>query len=304
MTLGAFAALGALVLLPSFGATAPDATPAPSPAAAVVPCGFVTFIPAGAPRFVNGTAYERIKTTVSFSDGHTETAEFPYYWVYPNGELTDPWSSTNLRRGDFAVTMQLPPAGTDVTTFPVLIQYVLKHTTRDGNTDLRACTGPRKGFDIPTGLDRARSPAPPPAWLPFVDDTPRDAPVTIVEATTFPNLSSFSSKGNIVNACVTFWNRSPQTVEAIRFTFTYFDAAGKLSTIQALDRYGWFAPGAVVEGVRRDRSPARADNETRKNCRLMGVNGELGVNHVAVTAVEFIDHATWPPGTPSAWPPP
>ena len=36
----------------------------------------------------------------------------------------------------------------------------------------------------------------------------------------------------------------------------------------------------------------------------MGVSGELGVNHVAVTAVEFVDHATWPPGTPSPWPPP
>ena len=104
-TLGA---LGALVLLPSFGAAAPDATPAPSPAASAVPCGDVTFAPMGPPRFVNGTAYERIKTMVSFSDDHTETAEFPYYWIYPNGEQTDPWSSTNLRRSDFVTTMQSP----------------------------------------------------------------------------------------------------------------------------------------------------------------------------------------------------
>jgi hypothetical protein len=103
------------------------------------PCGFVDFRPHGAPRYSNGTATEVIRATVSFPDGHTETAEFPYPWVYPNGEQTDPWSDTNLKKGDFEIALQLPPPGSNAGSFPPLIQYILKHTNGAGTTDLPPC---------------------------------------------------------------------------------------------------------------------------------------------------------------------
>jgi hypothetical protein len=306
--LRAVAALSALVLLPSLGTAAPTATPAPraTPTAAE-PCGYVSFIPAGAPRMTNGTAYERVKAIVRFSDSHTETAEFPYPWVYPNGEQTDPWSDTNLRKPDFATPMQLPPAGTDVKTFAPVLQYVVAHTTANGYTTLRPCSTGRNASGVaPASPDPARIPAAAanaPMWLTFVDDTPRDAPVTIVDATMYA-LDPSRSIVSIVRECVTFWNRSARTVAAIRFAFSYFDAAGNPKTIQPLDRFGSFAPGVVVEGVRRGHAPRNVDSETLKNCRTFLWSGETGVNRVAVTAVEFADHSTWPPGSASVWPVP
>lgn len=169
MTKIAVAVLGVLIVLPSPAAAAtsapraktvsPTPTPRPSPrptaTPAGVPCGFVEFVPMGPPRMVNGTAYERIKVRASFPDGHTESAELPYPWIFPNGEQTDPWSATNLRRGDFAVTLQLPPADADFKTFPPLIRYVLQHTTADGYTNLIGCEQAR------TQASSAPRPAPP-----------------------------------------------------------------------------------------------------------------------------------------------
>ncbi|GAC1578814.1 MAG: hypothetical protein NVS3B7_12550 [Candidatus Elarobacter sp.] len=104
------------------------------------PCGFVDFKPTGAPRYSNGTAYEPIAATVTFPDGHSETANFPYKWVYPNGEQNDPWSDTNLRKDATApAPMQAPPAGADVSSYPPLIQYIIKHTDASGFTLLPEC---------------------------------------------------------------------------------------------------------------------------------------------------------------------
>lgn len=103
------------------------------------PCGFVDFIPTRAPRYSNGTAYEMIKATVTFGDGHIQDARFPYEWVYPNGEQTDPWSDTNLRKSETTVRLQLPPPGSNVASMDPLIQYILKHTGSDGLTDLPEC---------------------------------------------------------------------------------------------------------------------------------------------------------------------
>ncbi|HZO93303.1 MAG TPA: hypothetical protein VFB22_05995 [Candidatus Baltobacteraceae bacterium] len=107
------------------------------------PCGAVILEPNGEPRIDHGTAYEPIEAKVSFRDGHTETAMFPYKWVYPNAEQTDPWSDTNLKRSDvYLIPLQTPPPGTDPSTLPPLIQYILKHTRTDGMTDLPDCPSP------------------------------------------------------------------------------------------------------------------------------------------------------------------
>jgi hypothetical protein len=108
------------------------------------PCGAVFFKPTGPPDYRSGTAYEPIEATVTFPDGHEEHAMFPYKWVYPNGEQNDPWSSTNLRKGDFPITLQSPPPGSDPSSFSPLIQYILKHTSADGYTDLPDCPNQRR----------------------------------------------------------------------------------------------------------------------------------------------------------------
>jgi hypothetical protein len=103
------------------------------------PCGFVDFRPHGAPRYSNGTATETIRATVTFPDGHTETAEFPYKWIYPNGEQSDPWSDTNLKKPDSPINLQMPPPGSDINSYPPLIQYIIRHSDAGGFTDLPAC---------------------------------------------------------------------------------------------------------------------------------------------------------------------
>jgi len=109
-----------------------------------VPCGFVEFIPESDVRIDRGTAYERIRATVHFRDGHTESAVFPYEWVYPNGEQTDPWSATNTRlHANDPVRAQLPPPGSDLRRLTPLIRYIIDHTTPNGRTLLEECPSSR-----------------------------------------------------------------------------------------------------------------------------------------------------------------
>jgi len=103
------------------------------------PCGVVEFLPYGSPHYDKGTAYEPVGATVTFPDGHKETSRFPYVWVYPDGEHTDPWSETNLKNPNYETTLQLPPPGADRSTYPALIQYILAHTDERGYTDLPEC---------------------------------------------------------------------------------------------------------------------------------------------------------------------
>lgn len=105
------------------------------------PCGEVTFIPRGAPHYRDGAASERIEATVSYPDGHSESDVFPYPWVYQNGEQDDPWSNTNLKR-DVPIPLVFPPPGSDATSFPPIIKYILDHTRPDGTTVLSDCPKP------------------------------------------------------------------------------------------------------------------------------------------------------------------
>jgi hypothetical protein len=107
------------------------------------PCGDVEFIPDDAPRYRGSTAVETIRATVRFPDGHTEAAEFPYPWIYPDAADTDPWSARNIANPDFPARAQLPPPGADSSRFPELIRYILNHTRPDGTTVLQDCPNPR-----------------------------------------------------------------------------------------------------------------------------------------------------------------
>jgi hypothetical protein len=106
------------------------------------PCGHVSFVPTGAEQYVNGKFYETIRTIVEFPDGHTETAVFPYPWIY-NNQNDDPWSPQNLRKPSLAARAQLPPPGTDVGDGDRLVKLVLQYTKSDGTTRLPLCPGQR-----------------------------------------------------------------------------------------------------------------------------------------------------------------
>ncbi len=108
------------------------------------PCGVVRFLPVDVPRYTSGTAYEKIGARVSFPDGHEERVTFPYQWVYPNGEQNDPWSRTNAKSEE-PIVLQTPPPGSNVATFPPLVQYILSHTRSDGTTVLHDCPPQPRG---------------------------------------------------------------------------------------------------------------------------------------------------------------
>lgn len=102
------------------------------------PCGSVDLIPFLAPDRAGPITYEHVSATVDFPDGHTQSAEFPYRWVYTN-PADDPWSAINLPNPNFTTRVQLPPPGTNTTRYPEVIRYILAHTRNDGTTILQEC---------------------------------------------------------------------------------------------------------------------------------------------------------------------
>jgi hypothetical protein len=102
------------------------------------PCGTVDLVPYLAPDHSGAMTYEHVNATVSFPDGHTETADFPYRWAYADPAI-DPWSPANLPNPNFTTRVQAPPPRTDTSRYPDLIRYILDHTRADGTTVLQEC---------------------------------------------------------------------------------------------------------------------------------------------------------------------
>jgi hypothetical protein len=44
-----------------------------------------------------------------------------------------------LPNPNFTTRVQLPPSGTDTSSYPELIRYILNHTRADGTTILQEC---------------------------------------------------------------------------------------------------------------------------------------------------------------------
>jgi hypothetical protein len=102
------------------------------------PCGSVDLIPFQSPDHAGATTYEHVRATVTFTDGHQLTEEFPYRWSYPDAD-SDPWSARNMPNPNFPTHVQLPPPGTSTGRFPEVIRYILDHTRSDGTTVLQEC---------------------------------------------------------------------------------------------------------------------------------------------------------------------
>ena len=110
---------------------------------AAAPCGFVDLVPFEKPDVNGAMVYEHIRATVTFPDAHTESAEFPYRWIYSD-PTADPWSPRNMNDASFIVRVQMPPEGADESRFPETIRYILDHTRREtGTTTLQECPKPR-----------------------------------------------------------------------------------------------------------------------------------------------------------------
>jgi len=103
------------------------------------PCGYVEFLPDDKPRIVGNVSYETVRATVHYPDGHTNSDDFPYPWVYTDYMETDPWSPMNVRRTDLVAFAQLPPPGADTGRYSGLIRYILDHTNPNGSTVLQPC---------------------------------------------------------------------------------------------------------------------------------------------------------------------
>jgi hypothetical protein len=103
------------------------------------PCGYVEFVPDDKPRIVGNVAYETIRATVHYPDGHVSSDDFPYPWVYTDYMETDPWSPMNVGRSNLVAFAQLPPPGTDTSRYSELIRYILDHTNANGGTVLQPC---------------------------------------------------------------------------------------------------------------------------------------------------------------------
>jgi outer membrane biosynthesis protein TonB len=89
-------------------------------------CVTLAFDVTAAARHANGKVYEKVYADATYFDGQSERAFFPYEWEFTNE--TDPWSDENLRNPDLEIHVPPPPANADVSTYPKLIQLILKHT--------------------------------------------------------------------------------------------------------------------------------------------------------------------------------
>jgi hypothetical protein len=228
----------------------------------------------------DGSRSERIVAIVRFADGHSESATFPYQWIYPGGEQNDPWSATNLHRGDFDVPVVLPPAGADRTTFPPLIRYILDHTNPKGFTTLSHCDGrdgPRLRVlsSFTTGS----------VGVPFaiVDASPPDAPVVILKASADGIGGPPGDPANRV--CVDFRNSSSRPLTGVRFTFAAVTGSGRVDHVD--------------EALTTQTIPAN-DSEARYVCTPVHWSSTISAIRAAVAWVRFDDGTTWaaPPASP------
>jgi len=103
--------------------------------AAHEPCGYVDFVPYDVPTIdSSGRRYEHISLVVHFPDGSSQSIDLDYPFTYPSSTV-DPFVPSNK---NLPALFQFPPAGSSVSP---LVQYVMDHTTADGYTKLKGCSG-------------------------------------------------------------------------------------------------------------------------------------------------------------------
>jgi hypothetical protein len=108
----------------------------------LAPCGDIYLLPAQIGYRKDGTVLQFVLAKIVLRDGTVDVDRFPYPFVYP-GAKENPFRADAPLTGDGGIPVQEPPAGTDVTRYPVAVQIVLKYTDpQTGVTTLPACNPP------------------------------------------------------------------------------------------------------------------------------------------------------------------
>jgi hypothetical protein len=105
------------------------------------PCGDVYLLPGRTDYRPDGTVLQHVYAKVILRDGDVELGTFPYPFVYA-AEKLNPFAHDDQLRPDKGVPVQMPPPGSDVSTMPAMVQFVLKFTSpATGLTILPDCNG-------------------------------------------------------------------------------------------------------------------------------------------------------------------
>ena len=100
------------------------------------------------------------------------------------------------------------------------------------------------------------------------------------------------------HVCLSFINRSPQTVVAVRFHVYWLDAFNSTIANGRWDRVGSFAPDVTIDGPTDEsqfylRSYDSSFTEKLKNCAHQDISERPQTAHVYVDEVRFQDGTIW-----------
>ena len=104
------------------------------------PCGQVYLLPGPVYYRHDGTVEQHVLAKIVFGDGRVEVGPFPYPFMYAGAKL-NPFQHDDQETepGGF-IPIQLPPDGTDPSTYPKAVQLVLQYTNlKTGTTLLPEC---------------------------------------------------------------------------------------------------------------------------------------------------------------------
>ncbi|MBD5656075.1 MAG: hypothetical protein IAI50_12995, partial [Candidatus Eremiobacteraeota bacterium] len=103
------------------------------------PCADIYLLPGRLSFRKDGAAVQEVLAKLVLRDGSVEIGKFPYPFVY-SAEAQNPFRHDVGLAQNGGIAVQLPPAGTDVSTLPESVQVVLEHTNAStGVTDLPEC---------------------------------------------------------------------------------------------------------------------------------------------------------------------
>lgn len=106
------------------------------------PCGAVYLLPGQLSFRRDGTVEQHVIAKIVFGDGRVELAPFPYPFTYA-GEKLNPFQHDIATPAGGTIPIQLPPDGTDTSTYPKAVQLVLQYTNlKTGTTLLPDCGSP------------------------------------------------------------------------------------------------------------------------------------------------------------------
>jgi hypothetical protein len=249
--------------------------PSPDHPVSAQACADVDFLPVSRRRF-GFVVHERVKATVRFPDGHEESAEYPYPWIYNEPLVSDPWLSPN----DLPILQPTPPPDVPRAALPPLITFLLAHADAAGRLTLRPCTAKPRTVTLLERLDKGR--------LQTAVSVDRDS--GIEAAIRFARAYS-----NPVMVCAMVQNAGAKPIRRTAFLVTYRDAAGKQLGVETLNIDISIAPGGLV-----GTPPPSAPSSLSDGCRVIGEGwpptrrDQIADVRLTLRSAEYADGTRWP----------